>query len=319
MYDYKNKAENIDLLNRYMLARTLTMFRYDGLPDTLPQVHIEKQLQKSGYTFITEVEGNLYAFQGGLGGGPGPYGEPTKISISNPALHFSKTLNIKTDGVLIKNDDLQIGLLPLYEKYNTLLIENEVTMYLNSINTRIQTLISAGDDATRESAELYIKKIIDGEIGIIGENRLFDGIKAQSVSGQSSNNTTQLIEFNQYLRATLFNEVGLNANFNMKRERLSSQETEMNTDALHPLLDNMLENRVDGLRRLNGKYNLDVSVKLGSIWKTRNISDKIDIGNDGQSLSPEDEQTAPETAPEDTETAPETAPEDDEDEKKEGA
>ena len=53
-------------------------------------------------------------------------------------------------------------------------------MFINSYNTRIQTLISSGDDSTKESADLYLKRIIDGELGIIGENRLFDGVKVQA-------------------------------------------------------------------------------------------------------------------------------------------
>ena len=243
MYNYKNKAENINLLNKYMFARTLSMFNYEGLPATLTSFELEKQLQMNGFTFITEVEGNLYAFHGTLGGELNVYGEPTKITINNPALKFHATLDIEEDGVLIRNDDMMLGLLPLFNRYNTLLVENEITMFIHTFNTRVQTLISSGDDATKESAELYLKKVIDGELGIIGENRIFDGIKVQNAQTSSGNITIQLIELNQYLKASLYNEVGINANFNMKRERLNSNEVDMNVDVLHPLIDNMLLNR----------------------------------------------------------------------------
>jgi len=277
MYDYTNKRGNIDQLNKYMLSRTLSMFTYEGLPETLPNVEIEKQLQVNGFTFVTEVNGSLYAFYGGLGGEPNAYNEPTKITINNPALNFYDTLDIEKDGVLIKNDDMMLGLMPLYEKYNTLLIENEITMFLNSYNTRIQQLISAGDDATKESAELYIKKVIDGELGIIGENRLFEGIKVQNTQTNNSAITTQLIEFNQYIKASLYNEVGLNANYNMKRERLNTSEVSMNRDNLHPLIDNMLLNREQGIEKLNEMFGLDSHVEFGSIWRVRNAEKEMVI------------------------------------------
>ena len=280
MYNYKNKSGNVRLLNKYMLSRTLSMFNYVGLPDTLPSVEIEKQLQINGFTFITEVEGKLYAFYGSLGGELNVYGEPTKITINNVALNFYKTLDIQNDGVLIKNDDMQLGLIPLFERYNTLLVENEVTMFINTYNSRVQTLISSGDDATKESAELYLKKVINGELGIIGENRIFEGIRVQNAQTNSSNITTQLIELNQYLKASLFNEVGLNANFNMKRERLNSSEVNMNTDNLHPLIDNMLLNRQKGIEKLNEMYGLEGYVEFGSIWKVRNIVDKRGVEED---------------------------------------
>ena len=152
MYNYKNKISNIKNKTHYMLARSLSMFDYSNLPATLPRVEIEKQLQTNGFTFITQVEGELYAFHGSLGGKTDVYGNPTTITISNPALNFYETLSVEDEGVLIKNDDMQLGLLQLYERYNTMLTENEITMFIHLYNTRIQQLISAGDDATRESA-----------------------------------------------------------------------------------------------------------------------------------------------------------------------
>lgn len=268
-----------------MLARTLAMFNYEGLPTTLTSVEIEKQLQMNGFTFITEVQGNLYALGGTLGGELNVYGEPTKITINNTALNFHATLDIEHDGVLIKNDDMMLGLFPIFNRYNTLLVENEITMFIHTFNTRVQTLISSGDDATKESAELYLKKVVEGELGIIGENRIFDGIKVQNAQTSSGNITIQLIELNQYLKASLYNEIGINANYNMKRERLNSNETDMNVDALHPLVDNMLLNRQKGMEKLNRLYGLDAFVEFGSIWKIRNLKDKVSVEDEILNLS----------------------------------
>lgn len=289
MFDYKDKKRNVRTLNNYMLTRTLSMFDWSGLPDTIPEVEIEKQLQKYGYTFITEVEGDLYALNGNFSGERNPYGLPTKININNASLNFNKELDIEKDGTLIINDDLMLGLMPLYDRSNTLLVENEITMFLNTYNSRIQMLLSSGDDKTKQSAELFISKLIDGEIGVIGENRLFEGIKTHSNNTGQTNQITSLIEFNQYIKATLYNEVGLNANFNMKRERLNSSEVDMNSEQLRPLVDNMLKARQKSIERLNSHFNLDVSVDFGSIWKiktdditeTETVETEIESGQEG--------------------------------------
>lgn len=274
MYDYKNKQQNIELMNNYMLTRTLSMFDYDGLPDSLPAMEIEKQLQKNGFTFITKVDDTLYAFNGGFAGQEDVYGNPTQIIINNPALPYNATLDLQNDGVLICNDDLMMGVMPLFNKHNTLLIENEITMFVHSFNTRIQTLISAGDDQTKESAENYLEKVRRGEMGVIAENQLFDGLKANSNQSSSDATSNELIELNQYVKASLFHDVGLNSNFNMKRERINSSEAEMNTDNLHPLIDNMLTNRQNAIQKLNDMYGLNIHVDFGSIWKRRNEEDK---------------------------------------------
>lgn len=289
MYDYKNKHKNIDILNDHMFIRTLSMFEYDSLPETLPVFEIEKQLQKNGYTFITKVNGELYAFSGGLGGVPDVYGQPTEIVISNPYLNFNETLDINKDGVLINNDDLRLGLTPIFNKYNTLLIENEITMFINTYNTRVQTLLSAGDDNTRESAEQFLKKIEDGELGVIGENRLFDGIKVNSGQTNNSNITTQLIEFNQYVKASLYHEVGLDSNFNMKRERLNSSEVKMHREGLFPFIHNMLVNRQNAMIKLNDMFGLNVSVAFGSVWEDKEEEEIEEIENVPRETIPYDE------------------------------
>ena len=275
MYDYKAKKVNIAQMNGYMLAKTLSMFEYDKLPDSIPQVEIERMLQTTGYAFVTEVEGVLYAFTGGLGGVPDVYGQPTQIVISNPALGFNKTLSLKDDGVLFINDSLRIGLLPLFEKHNTLLAENEVSMVMHGYNTRIQKVISASDDRTKASAEAFVKKAVDGELAVIGENALFDGVKLQGGTGDGAGSIMPLIEYQQYIKSSMFNEIGLGQNHNMKRERLVSAEVDQIKDSIYPYIYDMLKCRLKALEKLNAKYGLGIAVDFGSVWNA-NVKSYID-------------------------------------------
>ena len=122
-----NKDRAITSYIRYMLSRTQVMFSYTGLPKTIPATALEYILQTEGYAFITEVEGKLYAFTGGLGGEPDVYGDFTQITVANNALRLSKVFDLKEDGVLMNSDTLRIGLLPILQKYGALLTENTIT------------------------------------------------------------------------------------------------------------------------------------------------------------------------------------------------
>ena len=268
-YDFRNKVENVDNFIRYMLARTLQMFEYNGLPETIPQRELERLLQVQGYAFITEYEGNLYAFTGGLGGQQGVYGEPTEIVIANPALKFNKTLNLETDGVLIINDDMRQGLIPLISKYATIINENEITMILSTINKRVNNIISVSDDNTAESAKQYLKGLEEGNIGYIMESRLYESLKAKSTYESNSTRLVDLIELQQYIKASLYNELGLNSNFNMKRERLIKPEVEMNTSSIYPLVDNMLHCRQEAVEKINDMYGTSITVEFSSSWAER--------------------------------------------------
>ena len=208
MFDFKDKTTNLEYMNRYIYAKTLSMFDYDGLPETIPEIELEKQLQKTGSAFITEVNGELYSFTGTPSAEVDVYGNHTKIRIDNTALKLNKEFDLERDGVLFQNDDENLGLNQVVNRYNSLLLENEITMYLDSYNTRIQSLISAGDDSTRESAEHYLKKVVDGELGVIGENRLFEGIKTHNAKVHGQRTDVQHKQLNQYIKPKLLNELG---------------------------------------------------------------------------------------------------------------
>ena len=288
--DKKNSIYNY---TAYMLDRTQEMFIYTGLPETIPARMLELYLQVNGFACIAEANGDLYAFFGGLGGVPNEYYEPTECIVNNPALNFNKTLKIKEDCVIIKNDAMYNGLMPMYSKYSELMTENDITVRTASINSRIAEVISAGDDATRAAAEKYLKDIEDGKLGVIGETAFFDGVRVQAGARDVTSRVIDLIEYHQYLKASWFNDLGIQANFNMKREALGADEVQLNIKALLPLAQNMLECRKEGVDAVNKMFGTNISVEFKSVWKdTEEEAENVDqlTGED----QPEDEQAGPE-------------------------
>lgn len=266
-YDFRDKEWTVADNVTYMLMKTLSMFKWSGLPDTIPQRTLELYLQLNGHTGFYKYEDNLYVLQGGLGGVPDPNYMPTIYTVANPALKLDKDLKINEDCIIMSNDDMYYGLYPLMCKYGTGLAENELSLFIGSILSRIPSLISAGDDTAYESAKKFLKDIEDGKLGAIAENEFLEGVKVQPAGSASNRNITQLIEYEQYLRAGFFNEIGLNANYNMKRESINSNESQLNDDMLYPMIDNMLKCRKEGIERVNTMFGTDISVEFNSSWK----------------------------------------------------
>ena len=223
------------------------------------------------------------------------YGNYNEVIISNP-LFQSKTLELNKDCVMIKNDDLCTGLEPLYKKNAIVLTETDLSLMLSNYNSRIQTLISANDDNTIASAKEYLEKLVDGEIGIIAESKLFDSLKVnnKSVNGLSIN---QLIELQQYLKANVLNEIGLNANYNMKRERLNTSEVEMNTDNLYPFIENMLNNRIKGIEKVNELFCTSIEVEFNNVWKLKKsqLENELELVDEEQEENVEGNETEDES------------------------
>lgn len=282
IYDFSDKGNAVDNTIAYMLARTQSMFTYEGLPETIPVRSLELYLQLNGNVCITEITNKdiersthkdvtpgLYAFTGGMGGELDAYYMPTIYTVANPYLNFSKNLKIDRDCIVFPSDSMYIGLLPMYQKYGTALTENELSIYVAMITLRLESIISASDDNTKKSAEKYIEDIKNGKLGIIADNKFIEeSLKVTPYATTGAHNTVQnLIEMEQYLRATWFNELGLNANYNMKRESLNSTESQLNDDALLPLVDDMLKCRKEGIKKVNKMYGTNITVKLSSSWE----------------------------------------------------
>lgn len=297
-YDLRDKSRNLSTHTRLMLNKSLNMFEYHNLPDSIPEKELERILQTSGYAGFVEVEGKLYAVWGGLGGVQDEYYRPTTMTVANPGLKtktgtYSKTLTIGEDVVLMRNDDNMVGLIPIFAKYGTLMNEADLTMYIMLINKRAENIISASDDNTAESARQYLKKLEDGELGYIQDSKLYDSLKTNPThNGVSGSSFTEITELIQYLKGSMYNEIGLNANFNMKRERLNTSEIEMNSEALYPLVDNMLYNRRLAIDEINEKFGTNIEVEFNSSWDYR-LGNTEDTGETPLEFIDEDAEDLP--------------------------
>lgn len=267
-YNYLDKAQNIMRETERMINRSLMMFEWHGLPDTIPQRQLELILQMQGYAVIGKINGNLYACYAGLGGLLDEYLRPTIATVSIPYLDYNAQWEIGTDCIVIRNDTLQQGLLPLYSKYVTLINETEISLLLATVNQRIETIISASDNPTIESARQYLKDLFDGKQGVIADNAFLQSLSISN-NRQVQGQIRELLESLQYLKASLFNEIGLATNYNLKKERVSKAEIELNTDNLYPLVDDMYYSRNNGIDDCKALFGIDWQVELNSSWDYR--------------------------------------------------
>ena len=283
----ENKKMLIDSYFKYMMKKTLEMFEWKNLPKTIPQRELELILQICRFAIFTKAptksDGDkLFVFYGGLGGMPNEYYQPTQAIVSNPYLKFSKVLNlddyIKDDGnaVVGWNDGMHIGLFSLHNKYACLLAETDLTLKYQLINMRFNNVLTADDDATKESLQKMYEDVADGTgFGIVVTKKFMSETNVDKIELRSQSHQMQLkdtIETKQYLMGSWYNELGLNANYNMKREAINESEADMNEDTLLPLIDNMLKQRKLIAKQLNEKFkdiltDGEIDVEISSSWQ----------------------------------------------------
>ena len=281
----QNKQMLIDSYFKYMMIKTLKMFKWNNLPKTIPERELELILQLCRFAIFTKAPTDdgekLFVFYGGLGGMPNEYYQPTQAIVTNPYLKFFDVLKlddyIKNDGKAVVgwNDGMHIGLFSLHHRYASLLAETDLTLKYQLVNMRFNNVLTADDDTTKESLETMYKKVEDGTgFGIVVTKKFMEETNVDKIELRSQSHQMQLkdtIETKQYLMGSWLNELGLNANYNMKREAINESEADLNEDSLLPMIDDMLQQRKLICDALNEKFadllDGEVSVELSSSWQ----------------------------------------------------
>ena len=289
-FDFKDKDAMVAFLVMSMLQRTNSMFEYKGLPDTIPTMIFEELCQENGYVGIIEKDGKYFAVRGGVGGIRNYNYLPTKFIVSNPYLmttseayeiYYGEDANVKTPlkddlttvgkCVIIPNDNYYMGLIPLCKYYATQLVENVISKRMVTIMSRAMYVFAAADEDVKEDFKDFINDITNGEFSsILAEGQYGSDIQklitTLPLADDGHKALTDLIEDQQYIKASWYNDLGLQANYNMKRESINSNESQLNKDAVLPFVDTMLRLRKEGLERCNKLFGTNWSVELSSAW-----------------------------------------------------
>ena len=308
----KDKGALITSYILYMLARTQRMFEYDGLPKTIPQRNLEQLLQVCGKVIVLKGgDGNLYASRAGFGAELNAYYEPTIAIVANPYIPGNgETTNLKIGETcaLIRNDSFFQGLMPMMGKYAALLAEGDISIRYALLNSRLSKFLTARDDNTKESAKKVLKDIEDGtDLALfLADDFLTEALK-ESNSPNRDTYVKDLIECYQYEKASWYNDLGVQSQFNMKREAINSEESALNDDALLPLIEDMLEMRKQGIEQVNKLFGTSISVRLSSSWQKAKKEQKAEEKVLDSTIEDPKPEPDPEPAAEEKKEVPENA------------
>lgn len=261
----KNKINSY--ISDYLLNNALSIFKYDGLPDNIKAVDLEKNLLRFGKILFTKWRDEFYIFSYSDTGKQNYLGEYTHYQVNNPYIQCNEIFS-DDNAVRIFNTDTHEPLINLMGMYAELLTENYISLNVKNINSRIPFLISARDSSTRQSAEIFLRQIYDGKQGIIAEQPIFDSLNVNPLSDKA-NDLTQLIELNKFFYSDYFQKIGLTNLYNNIHDRISATETEFTATSIYPYVDNMKRNRDKAVEKINSMFGLSVSVEFSSSWDYR--------------------------------------------------
>lgn len=302
--DYQDK----ELLIRYHIVKgyrtAMQMFEYGNLPETISQRDLKMLLMRSGFGIAIKHKDKLYIVRGTIGGKPNQNYMPTLAIVANPYLDLSKEYKIDEECVVLRNDSTYSGLLPIFTYHAIMNTECVISRRLATINLRMMNIPVAPDGNAKESFDKLLQDLEKGKISsIIDKNLIKDITMLPWMSASTANTMTQLIENEQYSKASFYNDIGLNANYNMKRESINSDESQLNVDALFPLCDDMYETQKEDIDKINTMFGTDITIKFSSAWlKLREQAQKSLDALDEETQSNDETEEKEEENNEDNET-----------------
>ena len=277
-YPKLNVTDKFSLIRHQMMLmfiKTNTMFEYGGdfgkgKSDKITKRYMELVIQSRGYCAVVKKNDKLYATYGTLGGRPRWDYLPSNVIVANPYIPFYDRLKLDENVVVIPNDSMYYGLMPLHLYYATKMTDNDLSRRMLMVNTRALNLLLAKDSDVFSSVMEVLKKLENGELSAILDDTLevVDSLKAIPFGTEKSSQTfIQLLEDMQYCRGSWWNDMGVQSNYNMKRESITSSENILNIDSLMPFADTMLEQRQIAVEKINKMFDVSWTVDYSSAWK----------------------------------------------------
>lgn len=246
-----------------------------------------------GYCLLTTHNDVVYPVESSSGTAYNPLYLPTQVKAVNPYLSEidgTKTVNTNdaTSAMIYLTESdkyLQIGygstLYMLMRRTSWLLANVIVSINAKLLNTRVERVAVAPEDANLMTMELSLKKLYSGQpYVIVKDDSLKNNLQIIPTQTAHANGLQELIESYQYIKSQFLNQIGIDSNFNMKRERLNTAEINTNDEFLKFSWDNVE-------KTVNGGFNIANAI-FGTNYKLISpdySDDSDDAGGDDDEKS----------------------------------
>lgn len=301
----KNSPPNLTftlLFNRFkkkLVNTASSVFTWENLPESIDENYLTTELIFNGIIGIINTPDGVRAVRGNWGGKPNEYYKPTEFIYANPVLgsgnpeigkdvavvFLTTADNTESDGENVAHD----GLKNLIDSTACLLADNQLSLNVAQKNTRLMLVASTDNEATSNSAEQTLKAMYNGEPYKVVSSKFGDIFNIEPlVNSKPAESMQQLIENYQFIWSTFLQELGINSNFNLKRERLVQAEVALNSECMDTLVDDIERNVNIGVDMCNSLFgtNIKFSVRrYGEEHAFKGLEERDSLENDSVATS----------------------------------
>lgn len=262
----------------------------DNLPEEADINFVMTHLLTVGSVAVIRKNGKIYMTNGYLGGEKDVNYYGTKVIGANPILgsyELKRGVDAEMiyltpfDNIPLMSNSDRGGLYSLISFTASLLADNLCSLNTAQINGRVQVIITSEDSTIARTAEIALKELYAGHPYRVLTEELYKRIHINPcASSVQSHQLMELVEVQQYIRAMFWNAIGIDANYNMKRERLITAELESNFTSLKVPVTTMLDCLNDGMKKVNSCLGTNLIARLNPEYKIVKLQSGEETSNE---------------------------------------
>lgn len=244
--------------------------RVNNLPEEIDKNFLLYHVLLYGRVLLFQSNGKYHVYWFGGGGSKNEYHIQNEFIVTNPWLPHNNTLSFTEDNAVILYSDVtsyltnsDIGLLPLVEKYSETVTTIDKSIDIIAKNSRLLALLTGSTDSFVQSARQFVKQAFDNdEAFLFMEESLVDAIKSNPLTDKMEYKLSELIKTRQYYISDFYQKIGVSANQNMKKERLTDDESQLIDNVSCVDFNHILSYLNESAEKANKIFGLNLSFEL---------------------------------------------------------
>ena len=267
-----------------LLNYCLSIFEWEGCPESLPGREIEMNLLLTGHAVIIESKDGLVCPVTDLYGFD-VYYRPTHATYGNPLLPF-KRIELGKNGAVIYNDRIagniltdqvvDSGLRTFIDRYARALADIESSISAYVINTRTRTHFVAADQVAYEKLEDYQRRIELGERAVMMDDNELESIRTLDPGPALPDDLNSLLIARDKMLSCFFRDIGVKFLESQKRAQMTEDEVQADEQMLLINIDDLREEREAGADRVNALFGVHLRPKINPAFDRSRQRKEID-------------------------------------------
>lgn len=274
IYDLKDVVKGYDYYRVDLLNKIISIFQWEGLPETLPEEEIEKKLLLNGFCGVYNHPIYGIITTDASISGISVYYTGSQMVFTNPVTG-SRTLKIGKECVCGFNDILskwswKSHICEVIDRYARQLADLDSSISIALINSRATATPVSDNDSIAQSFREYRRKLEEGALESIVTRSMVEGFNLLN-NPVNDNRLTELYNAYNEVVKNFYMTIGVPFSED-KRERLINAEVTRGLKADEFNIYSMLKMREKFAEEINNMFSLSCSVKINDIL-TQSYSD----------------------------------------------